>query len=200
MKSLVVTCALFICVLVFSLPAKADQWTNEKNWSIDYAKSSLGFTAKLADGTNIDGSFKQFDAKVDFDPENPTKGSITVVIDTNTITTNDPQRDSMLPKPEWFNLERFPQARFYSDQISAGGNNVQMEKVYDATGTLTIKNFKRNVTLPFTLKQEGNVWHAKASLRLRRSDFGLGGDDFADESKVKNTVTVNVDLIAKPEP
>jgi len=193
-------CLILAFAVGLSLPTYADQWTNEKTWVIDYAKSKLSFTGKLADGSSFNGLFKTFEAKIDFNPEIPDKGTINVTIDLDSVTTNDAQRDGMLPQAEWFNIAKFPQAKFVSEKIVVAGKDVDLNTVYEAHGQLLIKGFKQNVVLPFTLKQEGDVWHAKGSLRLRRTDYNVGEGQFADEKTVKTVVTVDFDLIAKPNP
>src|SRR5262249_47317681 len=126
------------------------------------------------------------------------KAKITVVVDIGSITTNDAQRDAMLPKSDWFNTEKFPKAKFVSSSVTEAGNDENGNKVYKATGKLLIKGASQEINIPFTLVQEGDHWRIKGKTRISRANFFIGTGEFADEKTVKNVVNVYIDLVANP--
>ena len=67
-------------------------------WTVDKSKSTLGFTGTQS-GTKFDGTFKTWDAAIDFDPANPAAGHATVTIDMASAATGDKQRDEAIPQP-----------------------------------------------------------------------------------------------------
>jgi polyisoprenoid-binding protein YceI len=177
--------ALVFCCAI-SDPASA------KNWAVDYANSKLGFTGTQG-SSSFSGSFKIFQAVIDFDPDHPETGKINTSIDMTSATAGSPERDGYLPQPDWFDSQKFAAAQFVSTSIRKTGDHT-----YIADGTLTIKGVTQPVSLPFTLVQEGDHWRAQGKVTLLRSDFHVGTGEWASESYVKYAVDVTVNLSAKP--
>lgn len=177
---------MIFLLIGFGAPAEA------KNWSIDYAHSQLGFAGTQGSDA-FQGSFKNFKADIDFDPDHPEAGKISVTVDIASATTGDEQRDGMLPQSDWFNTAQFPQAHFTSSQIRKTGANA-----YEAQGTLTIKGISMPVILPFTLQPEGDHMHAQGRTMLTRTDFHIGEGQWANDQTVKHGVDVTVDLVTFP--
>ncbi len=160
------------------------------NWTVDKGKSTLGFTGSQT-GTPFSGTFRTFDAAIDFDPANPAAGHATVTIDIASATTGDKQRDEAIPQPEWFDAAKFPQAKFEATGFkSLGGDK------YEATGTLSLRDMKKPVTLPFTLTITGNTAVADGKLPLVRTDYGVGQGDWSSGQWVALQVDVTVHLVA----
>ncbi|NTG04951.1 YceI family protein [Agrobacterium rhizogenes] len=160
-------------------------------WSVVLEKSRLGFQATQAGGT-ITGAFKRFEAAITFDPADLTSSHVHVTIDIASITTDAPDRDAELPKPEWFDIARFPQATFISTRFKAlGGDN------YLTEGILTIRDVRIPISLPFTLKIDDGVATVRASLELDRATFGVGQGDWASSDVIGHNVTVIVELKAR---
>ncbi|MDE1900035.1 MAG: YceI family protein [Alphaproteobacteria bacterium] len=172
-------------------PAAADY---AREWQIDPLHSTLTFTGTQS-GQSFSGGFQKFTAHVLLNPDHPETGKITVDVDPASAYAGSDDRDSMLPGKDWFDVAHFPQAQFVSTAIHQVGPGQ-----YQADATLTIKGISRNVTLPFTLKKEGDHWRAQGHVVLSRDAFGIGLGMFANENYVKNAVDVAVDLSAKPAP
>jgi len=187
------TLLLSIVLAAFSSSAEA------KPWIVDYAHSHIGFNG-TANGSAFEGAFKSFTAAIDFDPDHPETGKISAVIAINGATSGDKQRDTMLPQADWFNVAAFPEAQFVSIGIRKTGSDKIGIDDYEAVGTLTIKGFSHPVTLPFSLKREGDYWRVRGNAVLRRDDFHVGEGDWNNEDYVKYAVTVTIDIAAKPAP
>jgi len=177
---------ILLAVQISTSPASA------KTWVTDYASSHLGFTGKQED-ESFNGSFKNFQAMIDFDPAKPESGKITASIDIASATAGSADRDAYLPQKDWFNASLFPKAEFATTAIKAAAK----PSCFEADGTLTIKGITKPVTLPFCLTQEGDHMRAKGELILSRKDFNIGTGQWASEALVANSVTVNVYLAAK---
>jgi polyisoprenoid-binding protein YceI len=180
--------ALFLagCLILATTPAFA------KTWVIDNSQSHLGFIGTQGT-TPFNGSFKNFTASIDLDPDHPETAKITATIDIASVSAGSSERDSYLPQADWFNTKAFPQAQFTSTSIQKTGDHA-----YVAQGNLTIKNITQPVTLPFTLTQEGDHWRAQGKTTLMRTDFHIGQGDWSNEDYVKHAVDVVIDLSAKP--
>jgi len=180
-------------LLIAAMLATLSSRTEAKSWIVDYQHSHLGFSG-IQERSVFQGSFRNFKVDIDFDPDHPESGKIAATIETGNVTTNDRQRDSMLPQTEWFDAQKFPEAKFTSTKIQKTDAHS-----YEAKGTLTLKGITKNVTLPFTLTQDGDHWRAQGRAMLVRSDFHIGEGEWASDQTVRLVVTVIVDIAARPQ-
>lgn len=164
-----------------------------KEWIVDYNHSRLSFIGTQG-STPFEGEFKKFQISVDLDLEKPEAGKILAIIDVSSITAGNVERDSYLPQSEWFNTRAFPQSQFNSTNIHRTGPDT-----FVAEGQLIIKGIAQNVSLPFTLKQEGDHWHVQGRANLIRTDFHIGIGDWSNEDYVKHAVEIGINLSASPK-
>ncbi|MFG5778060.1 YceI family protein [Comamonas sp. J-3] len=165
----------------FAAPAFAQQ-------ALVPAQSAINFEAKQM-GVPIKGHFQKFDAKIAFDAAKPETSKIHFSVDTGSATMGAKETDAELPKADWFNVAKFPQATFDSSAVKAlGGGKFQVD------GTLTIKGNAQKVSLPVTLSQSGATTTATGTLPLKRLSFKIGDGDWADTSMVADEVNVQFKL------
>ena len=161
-------------------------------WTVDAAKSSLSFVVSV-NGQTVPGKFKAFGAIIAFDPADLARSSAKITLPMDEAKTNEPTRDAMLLKPDWFNILDFPQAIFQTTAFTAKGGNK-----YEAAGTLKLKGVTKAITLPFTLDINGDTAVMKGETVLKRLDFGVGNaKEYAGETPVGLNVKVMVNLTAK---
>src|SRR5690625_5302585 len=91
------------------------------------------------------GNFREVKGTVEGDPENLTKPKINIKIDTNTINTNNENRDNHLRSSDFFDVENNPHIIFQSNDIKKTGDNE-----YDVTGDLTVKDVTKQHTFKVT--------------------------------------------------
>ena len=152
------------------------------------AQSAVNFEAKQM-GVPLKGHFKKFDAKIAFDAAKPEASKIHFSIDTGSATMGAKETDAELPKADWFNVAKFPQATFDSSAVKAlGGGKFQVD------GTLTVKGNAQKVSLPVTLTQSGATTTATGTLPLKRLTFKIGDGDWKDTSMVADEVNVQFKL------
>ncbi|RGE46105.1 polyisoprenoid-binding protein [Comamonas testosteroni] len=152
------------------------------------AQSAINFEAKQM-GVPLKGHFKKFDAKVSFDAAKPETSKIHFSIDMGSATLGVKETDAELPKADWFNVAKFPQATFDSSAVKAlGGGKYQID------GTLTIKGTAQKVSLPVALTQAGGTTTATGTLPLKRLTFKIGDGDWKDTSMVADEVNVQFKL------
>lgn len=163
-------------------------------WQVDPAASTLGFTGTQL-GQPFKGRFEKFSADIDFDPTKPEQGGkVTVLIDMASARTGDAQRDGAMPETDWFAVKSFAQAKFEATSFRRTGDDA-----YEAVGTLTLRDVTKPLTLPFTLKPDGNATRAQGKVTLVRSDFGVGQGQWATGQWVALNVDVTFDLKATPK-
>lgn len=159
-------------------------------WTIDTAKSHLGFTGSQS-GTPFSGSFGKFSGTIVFDPANPGAGHADVTIAMASAATGDQQKDGALPGSDWFAVDKFPTAEFKATSFKATGKDA-----YEADGTLTIRGIAKPVILPFTLTISGDTAEAKGKLQLVRTDYGVGQGTWSNGQYVALDVAVTLDVVA----
>ncbi|MGH6888598.1 MAG: YceI family protein [Rhizomicrobium sp.] len=159
-------------------------------WKVDYPKSRLGFTVQWSNEP-FSGSFRRWNAQIDFDPNDLAHSRATVMVDRGSEFSDEPDFDSGLKGAQGFQTSQFPAARFATSRIVRTAADS-----YIADGTLTIHGISRAVTLPFKLSIAGGVAHMIGTAHMLRTDFGIGQGEWAASSPVAHVVAVNVDLTA----
>lgn len=178
--------ALLLAALV-ATPALA---APAPSWAFNKAKSRLGFVASM-NGQAINGAFRRFDARIQFDPANLPGSSVAATIDTGSAFTGEASRDQSLPTSDWFNIKAFPQAEFKSSQFKKVGPDR-----YIAQGNLTIRGISRPVALPFQLAIKDKLAVMRGSLTIDRRAFCVGQGQFAGTEAVAAHVRVDVTIEA----
>lgn len=161
------------------------------NWIVDKAQSRIAFRSTFS-GAPVEGSFRNWDAQIAFDPKNLAASRVQVTIDVGSVTSTDDEAAEALPTGDWLDARRNPRATFVSNSIrDLGGGK------YQANGTLTLKGVSQPVALPFTLAITGNTAKMTGSTAVDRSKFGIGGGQFKNPSTIPFNVTVNVSVTAR---
>jgi polyisoprenoid-binding protein YceI len=174
----------FVAVLIASPAAAA-------SWSVDYGHSKLGFSVPWG-GQPYIAMFQKWNARIDFDAADLAHAKADVTIDMTSALSGEDDLDQNLPGPEGFDAGRFPQAHFVTKRFSSTGSGR-----YEAVADLTIHGVTKEITLPFTLKIDGDHAHMTGAVTLLRTDFGVGmGKGWAGETPVAHAVKVTFDLTA----
>lgn len=153
--------------------------------------SSLTFTASWS-GSAIDGAFKTWNADILFSPEALDRSKVTVAIDMASVGTGDAQRDESLPSGDFFDTAEHPKATFTASKFRKTG-----EGKYVADGTLDLRGVKKPLSLPFTLKIDGDTATARGVTTLDRTTFGVGQGEWASTDQIAASVKVAFSLTAK---
>ncbi len=159
-------------------------------WIVDKQASRLGFVGSM-NGQAFTGSFRRWDAHIQFDPKALATSNVTAVIDTGSATTGDQTRDEALPTADWFAVQTFPRAIFSANQFKDLGRGR-----FQAIGNLSIRNVRRPVVLPFTLVIKGDEATMRGALTIDRRTFGVGQGQFATGDTVATNVKIEISLSA----
>ena len=151
--------------LLLAVPALA------ADWKMDPAGSKLEFIATF-EKTPVPGAFKEFDARVRFDPDKPAGGSLDVTIKVTSADMNIPDVNKEIRGKDWFDYAAFPQAEFHSADLRRDG------KRYVARGTLTLKGVKQPLEVPFTWTA-GDGAVMEGEFLVKRGAFGIGLGEWA---------------------
>ncbi|RYG73980.1 polyisoprenoid-binding protein [Lentibacillus lipolyticus] len=163
-------------------------------WNVDTVHSEIGFSVKHMMISRAKGTFNNFDAVIEADPDNLTDAIIEINIDASSIDTRNSGRDDHLRSADFLDVENHPKITFKATDIKK-----KSESNYDITGDLTISGTTNSVTLDTTFEGQskdpmsGNmVAGFSGETKINRKDFGLtwnaaletGGVLIADEVKI----------------
>ena len=111
-------------------------------WKIDPAHSEIQFKVRHLVISTVTGHFKNFDATVETDGEDLENAKIYFEAETNSIETNNEQRNNHLRSDDFFNAEKYPKLTFTSTSFKRTGDDE-----YKLTGDLTIRDVTKSITL-----------------------------------------------------
>lgn len=166
---------------------RTGQYTLDKDHAtLLFKVDHLGFSTYV-------GRFNDFDATLDFDPENVENSSLEVIVETASIDVNNPEFADDL-REDWFDVENFPQATFRTTRFVEGDGN---DFVFE--GELTLLGNTEPVMLNVTSNGGGRNFLTRsytlgfsASTTFQRSEFGMDnlvsfgvGDDIELEIHVE---------------
>ena len=186
MRSLLRSLAPSLALLLLSPPAGAQPAPTA---TLVPAPSEITFQVKQS-GVPIDGRFRKFDAQLALDPKAAQTGTVSISVDTGSATVGFAESDVELPRAPWFNSAKFPRAVFQSNAITAlGGGRFQ------AAGKLELKGTARDLVVPVTIVQSGAQSTATGEFVVKRLDYKIGENEWADLSLVANDVRVRFKLV-----
>lgn len=156
-------------------------------WNLDPTHSEITFKVKHMMISNVKGEFRNFSAEIEAEDDTFKNAKVNATIQTDSIDTNNADRDAHLKGEDFFNAAKNPTITFSSDSFND-----------DITGNLTINGITKPVKLdvdfgginvdPWGNTKAGFSFEGK----INRKDFGLnwnaaletGGVLVSDEVKI----------------
>ncbi|MFY7827874.1 MAG: YceI family protein [Flectobacillus sp.] len=163
-------------ITILSLLLVASLSTFAQKWSVDKAHAKIGFSVVHMMLSDVDGSFKKFDATITSSKEDFSDAVFEFTIDVNTINTDNDMRDGHLKGDGFFDTANYPSITFKSNSVQKGSG-----KALKVTGDLTMHGVTKPVTFDVTLngigenRQKKKLAGFKVVGTIKRSDFGVGG-------------------------
>lgn len=144
-----------------------------EQYLIDPAHSSVEFSVAHMVLTRVKGNFTQFSGEIFDDERDIAKSWVKVVVNADSISTNQPDRDKHLRSKDFLFVQKYPEIIFESRRIEkkAGG--------YLCFGTLSLHGVSKQVGIPFVIT--GKIKDPKGKTRigiegvltLDRRDYGI---------------------------
>lgn len=169
-----------------SAPAFAVTYTLDPNHTqVEFSWNHYGFSNPAA-------QFGKVEAKVDFDPADPTRSSVTATIPINSVNSNVAKLDKHLESADYFDAAKYPTATFKSTKVEKGATPDKLK----VTGDLTLHGVTRPVTLDVTVNKVGEHPMRKSPAAgfdavavIKRSDFGIAKyvPNISDDIKIRIT-------------
>lgn len=146
------------------------------------------------EGSGFTGRFGDFDVRYCMADGAPADGSIDVAVRLASAESGNNDRDETLIGPEFFHVERFPEATWSSTALRAAGDG------YEADGELTLRDITAEQSIVFRLAPDGEALVAAGeftmggSSEIERLRFDIGTGEFADPEFVRNRVDVRFEV------
>ena len=177
------------------------------SWTLEPGHTAAEFRAKHMMVTWVRGHFKNIQGKLQFDPQNPSGGSVNVEIDVASIWCGEPTRDDHLRSPDFLDVEHHPKIVFKSSRVQAAGGNK-----FEVIGDLTIRGITKQVILNTEyLGQWETPWWEDgvdkgpktragftATTKISREDFKVSWNNSLDKGGVVvgNDIFITIDAEA----
>jgi polyisoprenoid-binding protein YceI len=168
-------------------------------FEIDKAHSTVGFKVRHLGLSNVTGTFSDYMARVEIDPDDLSSTSVAARINVESVDTGNERRDADLRSDNFFDAAQHPQIRFQSTGVTDVDGNA-----FKLAGDLTI----RGVTKPVVLDGEligvapGPMGKQRVGIEARttidRRDFGLTWNRLTEAGGVivGHDVTILLDIQA----
>jgi len=141
-------------------------------WTIDHNHSIVQFKVKHLAVSNVSGNFNAFSGNLETDNETFADSAIYFEIDTNSVDTNNSERDGHLRSPHFFDAAKFPKITFKGTLQNAAGEFLLVGELTILETTKTV-----NLNVEFTGTGTGRFGDTRAGFeingKLNRKDYGL---------------------------
>lgn len=143
---------ILLLALLVAFPAFASPWKIDKPHAhLTFMVDNLGFSY-------TQGRFRQFDATIDFDPDNVEATRVDFVVDAKSVDTLSKARDRHLRSKAFFDVKNHPEIRFVTDKV-----RLIDERHAKITGRLTMRGVTREETFDAELVRIGENPFVKGS-------------------------------------
>lgn len=165
--------------------------TGKKSFDVNAKNSTLSFVGAKVTGKH-DGKFNAFQGTVDLVDGDPTKSSVNVSIDMSDFETDSEKLTGHLKSPDFFDVEKFPQAKFTSTKIEKG----KSPKEFTVTGNLELRGVTKSITFPATIETSDGSVSVTAEFGINRKDFEINYPGMKDDL-IKDEVLIKLNLDPK---
>jgi polyisoprenoid-binding protein YceI len=116
--------------------------TQIMKWSLDPAHSKIQFSARHMVISTVTGQFEKFDSHVVGDVNDIEKIKAETIIQVDSISTGQPDRDNHLKSADFFDAANHPEIKFVSTSFKKKSGNE-----FKLSGDLTIRGITKNIDL-----------------------------------------------------
>lgn len=154
--------------------------------SLNTEKSKIEFVGSKSDGKH-DGGFKKFTADAVADLEDPSNGSLEIVIDTTSLWADVDKLTNHLKSPDFFDVRKFPKITFKATQFE---HEEGAEKV-NITGVLTMLGKEVKIVIPAAATLTDSAITLTGDFKIDRTKWGMN----YGQGKVNNDVVIKTVLV-----
>ena len=157
-------------------------------WNADTVHSTVGFAVPYLAGT-FQGTFSDFDARL-------SDGVLRGTAEVGSIQVKDPNLETHLQSPEFFDAERFPQLSFEAREINRSGDELNIAGELTLKGHTEAVEIEGHITDPTPDPYGGERFGLQLETTVDRTKFGINWNNPlpSGDPALANDVTITVDL------
>jgi polyisoprenoid-binding protein YceI len=168
MKKLSLVAAVAVSALLFAFKPIAPS-----TWTVDKAHARLTFSITHMSVSDVEGSFKIFDATVNAPGDDFANATVDFTADAASINTDNEARDKHIKTDAFLDVAKYPTVNFKSTSFKKLSENT-----YAVAGNLTLHGVTKPVTLTAVTRmgmsmKKTPVAGFKITGNIKRSDFGI---------------------------
>ena len=162
-------------ILLILLPLTV--WASEDEYIIDKSHFSIGFLVEHVGYAKTLGMFRDIDGSYIHDVKNKKINDINIVINTDSVFTNDEKRDEHLKSPDFLHVDKYPEMVFKATDIKINNDETIIN------GNLTLLGITRPLVLTGKINKIGKypfggiikpyVMGISAKGTIKRSDHAM---------------------------
>lgn len=156
--------------------------------TLDQEHSHIHFVGSKADGKHT-GGFKKFTADAAVDVENPSEGSLEIVIDSASLFSDDEKLTNHLKNPDFFDVRKYPKITFKATKISHATDDAKASIV----GKLKMLDKEIEITVPVVAEVSDSKITLTTDFKIDRTRWGM----VYGKGKVNDDVLINAVLVLK---
>ncbi len=140
-------------------------------YSLNREHSKILFSISHFVVSSTEGQFTAFDGKLQFEPQAPEHGTVTIHVSPGSISTGNAARDDHLRTADFFDAAKFPLATFESTGLVRTSPGIGK-----LAGLFSLHGVTKPITLNVTLQTpdlNADKLNFTAAGTLKRSDFGM---------------------------
>ena len=179
-------------------------------WTFEPGHTAAEFSVRHMMVSWVRGAFKNVKGSITFDPQNPAKSSVDVVIKTKELWSGEKARDDHLKSKDFLHITKYPGIKFKGKTTEVLGAND-----FRVNGKLTIRGVTKKAVLdvkylgqwqtPFWVKgkDQGPITRAGfvATAKINRYDFGIKWNGAIEKGGVVVSkdvfITIDVEALRK---
>jgi polyisoprenoid-binding protein YceI len=167
-------------------------------WKIDPTHSEVNFKVKHLVVSTVTGHFDKFDATVEAGREDFSDARIEFTAETNSINTNNDQRDGHLKSADFFDAAAFPKMSFISKSVKPA-SDFELRVLGDLTMRGVTKEIALDVIYNGTVAGFGGTQVAGFEIRTKvnRFDFGLQWNAITEAGGIVVSNEVKIEILAE---
>ena len=162
-------------ILLILLPLTV--WASEEEYIIDKSHFSIGFLVEHVGYAKTLGMFRDIDGSYIHDVKNKKINDINIIINTDSVFTNDEKRDEHLKSPDFLHVDKYPEMVFKATDIKINNDETIIN------GNLTLLGITRPLVLTGKINKIGKypfggiikpyVMGISAKGTIKRSDHAM---------------------------
>ena len=162
-------------ILLILLPLTV--WASEEEYIIDKSHFSIGFLVEHVGYAKTLGMFRDIDGSYIHDVKNKKINDINIVINTDSVFTNDEKRDEHLKSPDFLHVDKYPEMVFKATDIKINNDETIIN------GNLTLLGITKPLVLTGRINKIGKypfggiikpyVMGISAKGTIKRSDHAM---------------------------